>query len=44
MVEESNAASVHIAKALGYVDTGLREFSGEGRLRQPPTQQESMGN
>jgi RimJ/RimL family protein N-acetyltransferase len=32
MVEESNEASVHIAEGLGYVDTGAREFSGEGRL------------
>jgi GNAT superfamily N-acetyltransferase len=32
MVEESNQASAHIAQGLGYVDTGLREFVGEGRL------------
>lgn len=33
MVEEGNQASVHIAEGLGYVDTGLREFVGEGRLK-----------
>lgn len=33
MVEESNQASAHIAQGLGYVDTGLREFVGEGRLK-----------
>jgi hypothetical protein len=34
MVEESNQASKHIAEGLGYVDTGLREFVGEGRLKE----------
>jgi GNAT superfamily N-acetyltransferase len=33
MVEEINQASQHIAEGLGYVDTGLREFVGEGRLK-----------
>lgn len=33
MVEESNKASVLIAEGLGYVDTGAREFAGEGRLK-----------
>ncbi len=32
VVEEDNEASIRIAEALGYVDTGLREFVGEGRL------------
>ena len=34
MVEEGNEASRHIAEGLGYVDTGLREFVGEGQLKQ----------
>jgi GNAT superfamily N-acetyltransferase len=34
MVEESNQASQHIAEGLGYVDTGLREFVGEGQLKE----------
>ena len=34
MVEEGNQASTHIAEGLGYVDTSLREFVGEGRLRE----------
>jgi GNAT superfamily N-acetyltransferase len=34
MVEEDNQASQHIAEGLGYVDTGLREFVGEGKLKQ----------
>jgi GNAT superfamily N-acetyltransferase len=29
-VEEGNEASAHIAEGLGYVDTGLRQFVGEG--------------
>ncbi len=29
-VEEDNEASVRIAESLGYVDTGLRQFVGEG--------------
>jgi len=33
MVEEGNELSLRIAEALGYVDTGLREFVGEGWLR-----------
>ncbi len=33
VVEESNEASIHIAEALGYVDTGLRSFAGEGHLK-----------
>jgi RimJ/RimL family protein N-acetyltransferase len=33
MVEEGNEASIHIAEALGYLDTGLRELSAEGRLQ-----------
>jgi hypothetical protein len=32
MVEDGNTASVRIAEGLGYQDTGLREFIGEGRL------------
>jgi GNAT superfamily N-acetyltransferase len=32
MVEEENVASIRIAEGLGYVDTGLREFAGEGQL------------
>jgi GNAT superfamily N-acetyltransferase len=34
MVAETNQASIRIAEGLGYVDTGLREFSGEGQLKQ----------
>jgi hypothetical protein len=34
IVQEDNQASIHIAEGLGYVDTGLREFSGEGQLKQ----------
>jgi RimJ/RimL family protein N-acetyltransferase len=33
MVEEGNVASIRIAEGLGYVDTGLREFAGEGQLK-----------
>lgn len=33
MVEEHNRASRRIAESLGYVDTGLHEFVGEGQLR-----------
>jgi hypothetical protein len=32
VVEEGNEVSIHIAEELGYVDTGLREFSAEGML------------
>jgi len=35
MVEEGHVASIRIAEGLGYVDTGLREFAGEGRLKEP---------
>jgi len=31
VVEDGNEASIQIAEGLGYVDTGLREFSAEGR-------------
>jgi hypothetical protein len=33
LVEQENERSVRIAEALGYVDTGLREFVTEGRLK-----------
>ena len=33
IVDEENEASIRIAEGLGYVDTGIREVSGEGRLR-----------
>ena len=33
MMEESNESSVRIAEGLGYVDTGAREFAGEGQLK-----------
>lgn len=33
MAEEENRASIRIAEGLGYVDTGLFEFAGEGRLQ-----------
>jgi GNAT superfamily N-acetyltransferase len=32
MVDEGNEGSIRIASGLGYVDTGLREFVGEGHL------------
>lgn len=32
MVEQGNLASIGIAEGLGYTDSGLREFSGEGQL------------
>ena len=32
-VEEDNEASVRIAESLGFVDTGLRQFVGEGHLK-----------
>ncbi|MBN1658780.1 MAG: GNAT family N-acetyltransferase [Anaerolineae bacterium] len=32
MVEEGNSASQRIAEALGYADTGMRNFVGEGQL------------
>jgi hypothetical protein len=34
MVEQGNMASTGIAEGLGYVDSGLREFTGEGQLTQ----------
>jgi RimJ/RimL family protein N-acetyltransferase len=34
MVDEGNEGSIRIAEGLGYVDTGLREFVGEGQLKQ----------
>jgi GNAT superfamily N-acetyltransferase len=33
LAEESNTASIRIAEGLGYEDTGLREFVGEGQLK-----------
>jgi len=33
IVEEGNDASIGVAEVLGYVDSGLREMAGEGRLR-----------
>jgi ribosomal protein S18 acetylase RimI-like enzyme len=33
LVEETNEASIRIAEDLGYVDTGAREFMGEGLLK-----------
>jgi GNAT superfamily N-acetyltransferase len=33
VVEEGNQASIAIAEGLGYVDTGLRTFVGEGHLK-----------
>jgi GNAT superfamily N-acetyltransferase len=36
MVEEGNHASRRIAEGLGYVDTGLRGFVGEGQMKQKP--------
>jgi predicted GNAT family acetyltransferase len=32
IVDQNNEASIAIAEGLGYVDTGVREFSGEGQL------------
>lgn len=32
-VEEDNLASIRIAESLGYVDTNLRQFVGEGHLK-----------
>lgn len=32
LVEMENTASIHIAEGLGYRETGLREFVGEGQL------------
>lgn len=32
LTEENNQASIRIAESLGYVDTGAREFAGEGLL------------
>jgi hypothetical protein len=34
LVENENHSSARIAEALGYVDTGLREFAAEGYLKQ----------
>jgi RimJ/RimL family protein N-acetyltransferase len=36
MAEEGNPASQHIAEALGYVDTGLRDFVAEANLTAEP--------
>jgi RimJ/RimL family protein N-acetyltransferase len=36
LVEEANQASIQIAVDLGYVDTGAREFTGEGTLNKSP--------
>ncbi len=33
LVEEGNGASIRLAGDLGYMDTGLREFSAEARLK-----------
>ncbi|MBN1135006.1 MAG: GNAT family N-acetyltransferase [Anaerolineae bacterium] len=33
IVDEGNQASIRTAEAVGYVDTGLREFAGEGQLK-----------
>ena len=33
IVDEGNDSSIRIAEALGYIDTGLREFVGEGQLK-----------
>jgi hypothetical protein len=33
MVDKENERSIRIAEGLGYVDTGLREFVAEGRLK-----------
>ena len=33
IVDEGNEASVRTAEAVGYVDSGLREFAGEGQLK-----------
>ncbi|MGD8398063.1 MAG: GNAT family N-acetyltransferase [Anaerolineae bacterium] len=38
MAEEGNPASQHIAEALGYVDTGLRDFVAEANLTAQPRQ------
>jgi len=35
MVEKDNEASIRIAEGLAYVDTGRREFAGEGQLIHP---------
>jgi hypothetical protein len=35
MVEEGNTVSIHIAEGIGYVDTGLCEFTAEGRISRP---------
>ncbi|MFN2167727.1 MAG: GNAT family N-acetyltransferase, partial [Anaerolineae bacterium] len=34
IVDQHNEASIAIAEGLGYVDTGVREFSGEGQLKE----------
>jgi RimJ/RimL family protein N-acetyltransferase len=33
IVDEGNEASIRTAEAVGYVDSGLREFAGEGQLK-----------
>lgn len=33
IVDEGNETSIRTAEAVGYVDSGLREFAGEGQLR-----------
>jgi len=32
-VQEGDTASIHLAEALGYTDSGVREFSGDSELR-----------
>jgi RimJ/RimL family protein N-acetyltransferase len=34
IVDQHNEASIAIAEGLGYVDTGVREFSGEGQMKE----------
>jgi len=33
IVDEANEASIRTAEAVGYLDSGLREFAGEGQLK-----------
>jgi len=33
IVDEGNETSIRIAEAMGYIDSGLREFAGEGQLK-----------
>jgi hypothetical protein len=42
VVDQNNEASIHIAEELGYVDTGVREFSGEGQLKEGSSSQEKV--